>query len=191
MQLINGTLNSPFFTFVKAGSALTDRELFLRLGLENYSLVTDKEYKPLDHPESSHLYLTEDRAWIHLMDDWGNTPWFNKEVRDRVKKLSLDFDIFSCSVGDVDASYDFRYYRKGAITREFEMEDPEMNGGRVSINTGQPLPGEEAVRKDVLEKVLFIASSLGIDIQHNTDKIRCYSRPIPKSDEFVFNEDEY
>ncbi|GAB5532510.1 MAG: hypothetical protein Roseis3KO_42870 [Roseivirga sp.] len=125
------------------------------------------------------------------MDDPMYSLWFDKEIRDRLKALSQEFDIFSCSVGDIDASYDFRYYQKGKITREFVVEDPKMNGGKIVTDSGSPLPGEKVIKKDQLEKVLHIARSLGITVKHNLSDIRCYERPELASEKFIFNEDEY
>ena len=46
-------------------------------------------------------------------------------------------------------------------------------------------------KKRQLDKVLTIADSLGINIYHELDRIRCYGRFERKSEEFIFDDDEY
>ncbi|MCE7992995.1 MAG: hypothetical protein HEP71_13485 [Roseivirga sp.] len=191
MPLLPDRFYSPFYIFIKGASSLSDHEILARLGLKNFSQIQNKSIKPLGSPGKCHLYIAEDNHWKQLMDDWQYSLWFDPEIRDRLKVLSKQFDIFSCSVGDIDSSYDFRYYQKGEVIREYVMEDPKMNGGEVVTNLGTPLAGEKAIKKDPLEKVLHIASLLGIDVQHSSSKIRCYQRPELASEQFTFNEDEY
>lgn len=193
MRTENGTFSSPFFIFIKGVFDLSDIELCAKLGLENYELVTDKAYDSMDHLEKRHLFLTEDEQWTHLMDDWFYTLWYDQEIRERIRVLSFDFDIFCCSVGDIDVSYDFRYYQKGKVVREYVVEDPNFKGPKVVINTGTPLNGEASPwnRGEPETRVLHIASSLGINVKHDLSKIRCYSREELVSEQFTFNEDEY
>ena len=71
------------------------------------------------------------------MDDWLYTLWFDKEVKVKIENLSKEFDIFCCSVGDTDNSFDFVFYQNGIKKREYVVEDPFFNGGNVVKNLGE------------------------------------------------------
>lgn len=195
MQLIKNSFLTPYFIFIKDKSKLSDKDLLERLELKNYQLITDKDEKKTggEKTDKRYLYITEDENWKHLMDDWLYTLWFDKEAKLKIKNLSKEFDIFCCSIGESDSSFDFVFYQNGIIKREYIVEDPFLNGGKVVKNLGEAFDIEEIAlsKKDQFEKVLSIADSLGINIKHNLDKIRCYGRLEKESENFVFKEDEY
>lgn len=191
MRLINGTFYSHLYIFIKGGFRLSDKEIIKALDAIDYQLT--KLGKLEEAGDNRYLHLTEDAHWAHLMDDLVGTLLFNQQLQERLSWLSKDFDVFCWSVGDIDDSFDFRYYQNGSVIREYVVEDPKFNGGKITRNSGRPLAGEKdgLAKKDSLEKVLTIASSLGINLKHDLSKIRCYERPELASEQFVFNEDEY
>lgn len=191
MRLINGTFYSPLYIFIKGGFRLSDIEIIKAIDANDYQLTKLK--KPEEAGDSRYLYLTEDAHWTHVMDDLVGTLLFKQQLQERLSRLSRDFDVFYCSLGDVDDSFDFRYYQNGSVMREHVVEDPKFNGGKTVKSIGKPLAGEKGglSKKDPPEKVLAIASSLGINIRHDLSKIRCYERPELASEKFVFNETEY
>ena len=195
MQLINKSFLSPFFIFIKDNSKLNDKELLNKFDLNDYQLITDNNEKKIEgkNPNKRYLYITEDRNWKHLMDDWLYTLWHNKTIKLRIKALSNEFDIFCCSVGDCDDSFDFIYYQNGIETREYIVEDPDFNGGQVAKDFGKAFEVEKIAlaKEDQFEKVLSIARSLGINTNHNLSKIRCYGRLEKESEKFIFNEGKY
>lgn len=158
-------------------------------------MITDKDEKKTagEKPNKRYLYITEDENWKHLMDDWLYTLWFDKKAKLKIENLSNEFDIFCCSVGDSDSSFDFVFYQNGIKKREYFVEDPFLNGGKVIKNLGEVFEVEEIalLKKDQFKKVLLIADSLGINIKHNLEKIRCHGRLEKESEKFAFNEDEY
>lgn len=125
------------------------------------------------------------------MDDWRYTLWHNTNFRDNVIKLSKHFDIFCCSIGDIDNSFNFRYFENGDLKREYVIEDP--NGEEVTKNFGVPFKGEEIAlnKKEPLDKVLSIAKLVGINTEHQLNKIKCYARLEKEIEAFPFNENEY
>ena len=195
MLLINNSLHSPFFIFIKDNGQLSDEELFERLNIKNYELISDAEerIRGRELTKKTYLYVAEDNSWKHLMDGWLYTLWHDPEIRKRIKTLSQEFDIYCCSVGDSDDSFDFIYYQNGTITREYVVEDPDYNGGFIAKDFGQPLDAEENAFKinDEIERVLYIAQSIGININHNLENIRCYGRERTKSEIFPFDETTY
>jgi hypothetical protein len=93
--------------------------------------------------------------------------------------LAKRHDVFACSVGDSDHSYDFVYYHGGRLRRKYVVEDPHWHGGSVAEDYGLPLPGESEANQvpDELTRVLFLASLLGIDLQHEGKSVRIYTKP--------------
>lgn len=194
MQLIKNSFFTPYFIFIKDNSNLNDEELLKKIDLKDYELVTDKSEKKTRGYKINkrYLYITEDEKWKHLMDDWFYTLWHDTEVKTRIKNLSKEFEIFCCSIGDCDDSFDFVHYQNGKEKREYVVEDPYFNGGQITKNIGNPFEIEKIAlaKKDQLEKVLLIAQSLGINTNHNLEKIRCYGRLERENEKFVFNENE-
>lgn len=176
MRLVNKSFFAPYYIFIKDESKLSDAQLLQKLGLNSYKLIKSREDKEIEEYNKRCLYITEDGKWTHLMDNWYYTLWHHKVLKTWIKDLSKEFDIFCCSVGDFDYSFDFVYYRLGILEREYVVEDPKINGVNVVKNNGETFEIEPLAlaKKDPLEKVLTIAEWLGIGIQHNLETIRCY-----------------
>lgn len=182
MLIKNNSFFAPYYIFIKEGHKLKEKELFERLELLDYNLILDKwksDAKILLDLKKRYLFLTQVENWTHLMDDWMYTLWHDTNFKDNVTKLSEHFDIFCCSVGDVDDSFDFKYFENGKLKREYIVEDPKFRGGEVTKNFGIPFIGEEIAlnkKKEPLDKVLSIAQLVGINTKHQLGKIKCYAR---------------
>ena len=188
----SSTFDAPFYVFIEASKEQIPRVL-KELTLNEWTALELNNFDSLIDSNNRHFFLTTKGNWIHIMDDWNYTLWFDSEFISRLTKLSSDFKIFTCSIGDSDNSFDFRLFRKGRITREYVVEDPNHDGGHIAKNIGEPLDGErEALKKvDITDRVLSIASNLGIDIVHETNKITAFSREEREDEKFEFDESEY
>ncbi len=178
MHIENHRLFAPFYIFVKDKSKLSDDQLLEKLDLKHYKPVLKKEDQEL--PDKQYLYISDDGNWKHLMDDCSYGLWHELEIGLRIEGLSKEFDIYSCSIGDIDDSYEFVYYKDGIKIREYEVKDYDFDGGIVVKNSGQALEFEQdaLAEKEVLDKVLAIAKSIGIHINHNAVNIRCYAKEL-------------
>lgn len=179
LNRLNQNYFSPYLIFINGGFWMSDKEIMESLDLDGYKLVTDeKEREKKEMLSKQYLFLTEDDEWTHLMDGWGYDLWHDKNIRTQLQLLSKDFDIFTCSVGDVDDSFDFHYYTQGEIVREYIVEDPHFKGGHVTKNFGQPFPAETAAlqEKEIYAKVTTIAKSLGINLHHTKEQVRVYGK---------------
>lgn len=172
---------------------MSDKEILEHLGLVDFDLIIDKKEREKKILHKRYLFLTEDNEWTHLMDDWFYTLWHDKEIRKQIKLLSENFEIFTCSVGDCDDSFDFTYFKQGKIIRQYIVEDFQFNGGEVVKDIGNPFPIEKTAikKKDLYEKVITIAKSFKIKMNHEKEKVRIYGRFENKTEKFIFNEDEY
>jgi hypothetical protein len=112
-----------------------------------------------------------------LADDWRYTLWHMESTRPAIATLAKSFDIYACSVGDCDHSFDFVYYRDGRLVRKSVVRDPDFRRGRVVENFGDPLPRESAAFKhhDESRIVLTIATSLGIQVPFDESHVRIYA----------------
>lgn len=169
---------SPYSIFIKEGPKLSDNKIMVALGLEDYKIVSDEKERNNIALNKRYIYLTEDEHWTYVMDDLSYTLWYSKEIRKRILLLSNIFEIFSCSIGDIDDSFDFTYFKHGEIIREYVVEDPKFNGGEVVKNVGLPFPIEDIALKktDTLEKVCTIAASFGIKMNQELAQVRVYAR---------------
>ena len=172
---------------------MSDQEIRERMGLEHYLFIADEKEKNKGIEGKQYFFITEDSSWTYVMDDWYYSLWFEKGIRDRIKLLSGDFDIFTFSVGDSDNSFDFSYLQKGEYLRQYVVEDPTYKGGEVVINTGKPFPIEDQAlaKQEPIDKVIMIAKSLGIVFTHTKENVRVYGRFEKEEEKFIFHEDEY
>lgn len=124
-----------------------------------------------------HLFITEDDAWLHVVDDWTYTLWHTHVIEVLHKQLP-GAEVFACSIGDCDDSFDFRYYSSGRLLRKFVVDDPSFNRQKrkVTIDEGDPLLGEQALDKieSDQEYVLSLAKNVGVNIRHDLSAVRSY-----------------
>jgi hypothetical protein len=172
-QIFEGQLHSPYFIFIECGGRYTDEELLDLLGIDGY--VANPE--PTFHERS--LAITDDGRWTHVADDWSYSLWHSKKIRGLVAELGKVHNIFTCSVGDSDQSFDFAYYHASILRRRYVVDDRHYQGGSVTENYGTPLPGEDEALRDPSEmcKIMKIAASLGIQIDYTKLALRCYAKP--------------
>jgi hypothetical protein len=172
LQITGGHIHAPYFIFIDGGSAYTDEEVMKLLGIEGFNVANRLEFP------NQFLHITNNGQWLHLADDWLYSQWHSKSIRDRIVKLAATHDIFTCSVGDADHSFDFEYYRDGKLIRHYVVEDMSYDGGQVTKDFGEPLPGEvDAFRhNDEIDRVLAVARSIGIVIDHTPENIRSFTK---------------
>ena len=158
---LNQSYFSPYFIFIKYGFKMSDEEILGQLGLSEYDLITSNEEREKGVLNKRYLFLVEDEKWTYLMDDWFYTLWHNEDIRKRIQSLSKNFEIFTCSVGDSDDSFDFTYFKQGKIIRQYIVEDPNFKGGEVVRDIGKPFSIEKIAlkKKAPYQKVMVIAKS--------------------------------
>jgi len=186
LDKLNQSYFSPYFIFIKEGFNLLDKDILLRLGLDEYQLVTDEKERNKEILSKRYLFLTEDTNWTCLMDDWLGGMWFNKEIRSRKKILSKDFEIYTCGIQDY--GFDFAYFKDGEIRRQYVVDNR-----KIIVDIGSPLAIESIAlqKKDPYDKVIAIAEFLGIKLNYEKEKVRIYGRQENEMEMNFFNDDEY
>lgn len=173
----DGKLYAPYYIFLRCAGEYADWDLLERFGLGGYKRVKSAPRM------LRYAIIADDGTWTLLADDWFYTLWHKKTTRSTIEKLAEQHDIFACSVGDCDRSFDFVYYQDGRLVRKFVVADPNFRGGTVVENFGEPLPAEADAFKqnDELRIVLELAASLGIKTQYTEAQARIYGPrwPIP------------
>lgn len=178
--LIDGRIHSGYFTFIRSAVQYSDDEILIKLGLFGYKFVTE------ERAGFTYVHIAEDKEWIHIADDDQYTLWNDESVRARVAEIGLEHEVFTCSVGDIDMSFDLAHFRDGELKRRFVVRDQDCMGVRrrhhqgceVAEDVGEQLPHEqEAMRSaDPLDVVISLAESLGIDTDHKASSIRSYGK---------------
>jgi hypothetical protein len=172
---IHGELHAPHFIFLRSAGKYSDTDLLHWFGLSTYRRTKTAA------PPGRYALLANDGQWTLIADDWYYTLWHMRSTRSTLAALAQNCDVFACSVGDCDQSFDFVYYRASHLVRKYVVADPHFRGGVVVENIGKPLPGESAAFKQPgeLRIVLGIAASLGIKTDYTERDIRVYA---PKPD---------
>jgi hypothetical protein len=166
-----GRLHAPHFIFVRGDGRYSDADLLRRFGLSSY--------RPTKSPRWRYAILGDDGQWTMIADDWLYTLWHMPSTRFALEALKWECDVFACSVGEDDESFDFVYYQGSRRVREYVVTDPYYRGGKVAKNKGKRLPGEAAAfrKTDGLRIVLGVAASLGIRTDYTEGDIRAYAPP--------------
>lgn len=170
---VHGKLHTPYFIFVRCAGVLSDADLLNRFDLSRY-----KQRPSHDAPDFGPYAILADAApWKLVADDWLYTLWHKPTTRPAIAELGKRYDVFACSVGDCDHSFDFFYYHNSELVRKYVVDDPDFQGGKVVENVGSRLPGEAAAFKHEGEQriVLAIAASLGIKTDYTEPDIRIYA----------------
>ena len=84
-----------------------------------------------------------------------------------IEVFRKSYDVFRCSIGDIDESFELEYYQNRNLVRKFVFEhDVSKNTQTIIVDTGTKLPGEPATlndRKVSAEKMFpTITQALGI-----------------------------
>lgn len=175
LRFVANRLMAPYYIFVRARNRTPDAEFLRMLGLSDYRPT------PTIPPCSPHACLADDGTWTMIADDWTYTVWHMPSTRPTLRALAQTCDVFACSVGDCDESFDFDYYEGGSLVRRYRVYDPDFKGGRLIEDDGAPLPGEAAafMATNNLRIVLEIADSLGIRTDYRPEEIRRYAPVAP------------
>lgn len=177
---LNKSYFSPFLIFIKGATKLADSELLSLLNLNEYYMVESSSENQGDKNLTGYLFIANSDEWVCIMDDWSYALWCNKEIRKRLLAVSNEYDVFYCSVGDIDDSYDFAYFKSGEVIREYIVEDHSFKRGVVVKDFGVPFPveSEAFLHKEIYEKVITIAKSLGIKFHLQKDEVRVFHKSI-------------
>jgi len=165
--------NFPCYICIKGIAEKKDLEVLKLLQITSdiaqaYDELTTEDFE---------IFVSRDDQWIHVIDNFFWMLNQSENVTKSIEALGVHYDIFTCSVGDADLSFDFKYFKNGKLRREYVVKSPNFNDEVISINFGIPLSGEKEglQKKDQLDKVLFIAHSLGIDIPKDFEKLTAYN----------------
>jgi len=172
--VIHETIHSPYFIFVRCNGALSDAEILDRFGVAKYSAA---QFAPRT---GLYAILADDGTWTMIADNWHYQLWHRDSTRSAIERIATEYDVFTCSVGDSDDSFDFMFYRNGALVRKYVVTDPDYSGGTISENVGELLELESDILEnndDQLKMVLELAGSIGIKTNYAEDELRIYVSP--------------
>ncbi len=182
-MIFEGRIHAPYFIFVRCGHDLIADQILQKFGLSSYQ--RNKEVPLFQR----YAILADADGWLLLADDWFYTLWHRSSTGTAISELAREYDLFACSVGDCDESFDFLYYESAQLIRKYVCIDPDFRGGSVLEDFGEPMAGEakafhhpqaleqpRAIQgKDKLSLVMEIASSLGIRTHFREDEIQIYA----------------
>ena len=157
-----GFLHTPFMIYIRSYNTLSDNDFMKAFGLQDYQKLSP----PL--PASSlHVVFANDAEWTHIADDFRYTLGHSPKTTEVIERYSKSYDIFSCSIGDIDESFEFEYFQNGNLMRKLVFEhDAFKNSKNVIVDIGNKLPGEPENLSDLItssEKMFpTITQSLGI-----------------------------
>jgi len=169
-----GPVHSGHFVFLRCAGRLSDVEVLNVLGLQGWVAVEEKEAA-----SRGAVKITEDAAWIHVVDDFLYTMWNQPDFDELLRLASLAVDVFSCWAGDSDRSYGFALCRGGEVVRRRVVDATDWLR-YTTTNVGKRLPGEIPWFdwRDGLRIGLGLARRLGIDTDHSTRSLRGYSHQV-------------
>jgi len=185
MDKFPNTEAGPYYIFIRKKENISDSKLLDKLGLNHYKLKGNKsELRDEIYDLGPTILITECQDWIHIIDSWYYDMWHSLiQNLKYLKNLAKEYEIFTCMVGDSCESVNFHYYKKGKLVRKYIYD--EHNGKVLKEEYfGNPLPSEYQPNEPVkhLNYVLNIAQSIGVNLEHAEDEIRCYVNTSPQHD---------
>jgi len=181
MRLTNGILDSPFYIFIKSAINLTDEEILKSLGLEEFTEMEKTKIQNGYIEGMDILYITRVGEWLHIIDGCSYL-WIDKQIRKNLEILGKSFEVIYSSIGDVDMSFEFVYYKDGKLRRKYILEDPNYSKYQLIIkeNFGIPLDGEQDSldNEDNWGKMINLVKSIGIPLNHKKEEIKCYGMSV-------------
>ena len=172
MEIYNNIPHSPFFIFINGLTKLNNIEILKFIGFDNV-----KEVYNIDSLKDDNcIYLSTSENWVNIMDNGAYELYYSKKFNDKITELSKTYNIFMCSVGECDKSFEFKFYNNSQLTRHLKVDSPKFDDQITAIDLGTPLKGEVPSNNiiDELEYVIKLANSLEIDIPTDSNKIKCY-----------------
>jgi hypothetical protein len=114
-------------------------------------------------------------SWTMLADDWHYTLWHMRTTRPAIEAIARLHEVYVCSEGDCDRSFDFAYWDNGRLAREYVVQSPRFTDRLIAKNWGAPLPGEAALlATDGCNIGIQLAASLGIQTRFMMEDLRIY-----------------
>lgn len=135
----DGTLLSGHYVFIER-KPVSDRELLAQIGLV-HDLEPGTE-APYGMPD---VYLAHDGKWAHVMDGLHYMLWNSRRFSQRLQSIVGEHDVFRCTFGDCDESYDYSYYRAGRLVRAVDVGSPNYDDLEIRRDFGERLPEERAI----------------------------------------------
>ncbi len=170
--LYDGRLHSPFFIFIRQPHGYSDAEILTYFKLNSYKRSTEST------SGGRHAVMCEAGDWTMLADDWYYTLWHMKTTRPAIKAMVEYHELYVCTEGDCDRSFDFAHYRKGRLVRKYGVSSPSYSNRVVVEDFGTPLPGEAALlENDGYNIGIELAATLGIKNRFTDDDLRVYVPP--------------
>jgi len=167
--LYDGQLHSPFFVFLREPHGYSDQKLLAKFGLDDYRLAANV------NSYGRHAIIANAGGWTMLADDGYYTLWHMKSTRRAIQKLARHHDLYTCSEGDCDRSFDFAFYANGQLLREYAVQSPRFTDRTISKDYGIPLPGEaELLRNNGCNIGIELAAGLGIKNRFELNDLRIY-----------------
>ncbi len=156
-------LHTPFMLFVRSFNTLSDEEILILFGLRDYQKMSP----PLPFL-GWHVVFANDNEWVHIADDFRYTLWQSPKTAKVVEELSRSYDVFRCSVGDIDDLFEFEYYQNGNLIRKLTFEHNVFEKTQIiTVDIGQRLTGEPGELDDLKfsapEMFQPITEALGIE----------------------------
>ena len=172
-----GYLATPFMIYVRSYNVISDQEFMEIFGLKNYQKRAISDSKLFD----SHVIFTNDFEWTHIADDLGYTLWHSPRTSEVIAELGKSYDIFRNSIGDIDDSFEFEYYRNGKLARKFDYEHNVFKGTRsITAEVGSKIIAEPNTFEELhtaAEKMFpEITKALGIVRVTDPTQLRYYAK---------------
>lgn len=173
---IRGRLHSPHFIYLN-DPTMRYRKVLKQLGIPHAVRLPQRVSGLLVYG----VYVTRCDHWIHVAEGWDYTLWHREDRFDLLQWISLTCDVFTFSVGESDASYDFALFQGGSVRRLQEVRSPRYSDRVLHRSIGDPLPCEsEALWQSDGSAIGFrIAQSLGIDLEVQDRPLYTYTFPPP------------
>jgi hypothetical protein len=167
--LFDGRLHSPFFIFIRQPHGYSDFDILANFQLGSYRRSTATSRL------GRHAILSAAGNWTMVADDWRYTLWHMPSTRTVLEAIAKSHEVFTCSVGDCDLSFDYAHYQVGNLKRKYVVSSPHFTDRVVVEDFGAPSSDEVQLPQQAGDNPgIELAERMGIQTRFTSDSLRIY-----------------
>ena len=173
--LKNGEVHSPFFLFIRHSPNPSDQDILDALGVSAYQLI-----EPEDIHHRPHLVIGHADRWTVVADDYFYTLWHSEQTTHAIATYAAQLDdAFICRWPDVDETFAFSLWHRGACVRSFDLVKPGWSDPVTLEESGQKLEieTEELASQSAEDRLKTISGELGYVASDAIGTFRVYAGP--------------
>lgn len=151
------------FIFIKDNNELSPSQIIEALNIHTINPSIE------ENGILEELQFIRKNNWIYLIDHGWHLYVFLDYLYSGLSRIGKKYELFFCTAGDVDTSYDFKYYNNKELVRDFsfQFENHSDGEGKIVSDYGTPFLVEEELDNinEPFDKIFALMKSFSFDLE--------------------------